>query len=217
MMSLATFIQGKRDGSGRQAAGILGSPPFFQEYPQAHHSFSAHFVLKQVNPKDLDPKYAYIQVTYVTPFFEEKEIEDRKTDFEMHHNINRFVFETPFTLSGKKHGGVEEQCKRRTVLTSRCRSPSACPPAGSWVRPDSEIKTLQSCSVPAFVLSRFSRVQLCAALWTVAGLPGSFVPGILQARILEWVAMPSSRGSSQPRDRTQISYLSCIGRQILYC
>nr|XP_015097856.1 dedicator of cytokinesis protein 10 isoform X16 [Vicugna pacos] len=72
----------------------------------------------KVNPKDLDPKYAYIQVTYVTPFFEEKEMEDRKTDFEMHHNINRFVFETPFTLSGKKHGGVEEQCKRRTVLTT---------------------------------------------------------------------------------------------------
>uniref|UniRef100_A0A8C2T8C6 Dedicator of cytokinesis 10 n=1 Tax=Coturnix japonica TaxID=93934 RepID=A0A8C2T8C6_COTJA len=71
----------------------------------------------KVNPKDLDPKYAYIQVTYVTPFFEEKEAEDRKTDFEMHHNVNRFVFETPFTLSGKKHGGVEEQCKRRTVLT----------------------------------------------------------------------------------------------------
>ena len=29
--------------------------------------------------------------------------------------------------------------------------------------------------------------------------------GILQARILEWVAMPSSRGSSQPRDQTQVS------------
>ncbi|XP_060098188.1 dedicator of cytokinesis protein 10 isoform X2 [Heteronotia binoei] len=72
----------------------------------------------KVNPKDLDPKYAYIQVTYVTPFFEEKEAEERKTDFEMHHNINRFVFETPFTLSGKKHGGVEEQCKRRTILTT---------------------------------------------------------------------------------------------------
>ncbi|XP_037380044.1 dedicator of cytokinesis protein 10 isoform X2 [Talpa occidentalis] len=72
----------------------------------------------KVNPKDLDPKYAYIQVTYVTPFFEEKERENRMTDFEMHHNINRFVFETPFTLSGKKHGGVEEQCKRRTVLTT---------------------------------------------------------------------------------------------------
>ncbi|KAF7243147.1 Dedicator of cytokinesis protein 10, partial [Varanus komodoensis] len=72
----------------------------------------------KVNPKDLDPKYAYIQVTYVTPFFEEKEAEERKTDFEMHHNISRFVFETPFTLSGKKHGGVEEQCKRRTILTT---------------------------------------------------------------------------------------------------
>lgn len=82
----------------------------------------------QVNPKDLDPKYAYIQVTYVTPFFEEKEIEDRKTDFEMHHNIKRFVFETPFTLSGKKHGGVEEQCKRRTVLTSRCSGAQALVP-----------------------------------------------------------------------------------------
>ena len=43
--------------------------------------------------------------------------------------------------------------------------------------------------------------------------PGSSVHGILQARILEWVAMPSSRGSSPPRDWTQVS---CIGRQILY-
>ena len=34
---------------------------------------------------------------------------------------------------------------------------------------------------------------------------GSSVHGILQARILEWVAMPSSRGSSQPRDRTRVS------------
>ena len=44
-------------------------------------------------------------------------------------------------------------------------------------------------------------------------LPGSSVYGILQARILEWVAMPSSRGSSQPRDRTQVSYISCTGRR----
>ena len=35
--------------------------------------------------------------------------------------------------------------------------------------------------------------------------PGSSVQGILQARILEWVAMPSSRRSSQPRDQTQVS------------
>ena len=47
-------------------------------------------------------------------------------------------------------------------------------------------------------------------------LPGSSVHGILQARILEWVAMPSSRGSSWPKDPTRGSYISCIGRQVLY-
>ena len=36
-------------------------------------------------------------------------------------------------------------------------------------------------------------------------LSGSFVHGILQARILEWVAFPFSRGFSQPRDQTQVS------------
>ena len=42
---------------------------------------------------------------------------------------------------------------------------------------------------------------------------GSFVHRISQARIVEWVAVSFSRGSSQPRDRT---YVSCIGRWILY-
>ncbi|XP_047211342.1 dedicator of cytokinesis protein 9-like isoform X6 [Girardinichthys multiradiatus] len=72
----------------------------------------------KVNPKDLDSKYAYIQVTHVMPYLDDKELYDRKTDFEKSHNIRRFVFETPFTVSGKKQGGVEEQCKRRTVLTT---------------------------------------------------------------------------------------------------
>ncbi|XP_029462552.1 dedicator of cytokinesis protein 11 isoform X3 [Rhinatrema bivittatum] len=72
----------------------------------------------KVNVKDLDHKYAHIQVTYVKPYLEEKELSERKTDFEKNHNINRFVFETPYTLSGKKHGSVEEQCKRKTILTT---------------------------------------------------------------------------------------------------
>ena len=37
-------------------------------------------------------------------------------------------------------------------------------------------------------------------------LPGSSVRGIFQARVLEWVAIPFSRGSSQARDRTQVSH-----------
>uniref|UniRef100_A0A8C5BN88 Dedicator of cytokinesis 11 n=1 Tax=Gadus morhua TaxID=8049 RepID=A0A8C5BN88_GADMO len=72
----------------------------------------------KVNPKELDPKLAYVQVTFVKAYFEEKEAPEKKTAFEKCHNINRFVFETPYTLTGKKHGGVEEQCKRRTVLTT---------------------------------------------------------------------------------------------------
>ncbi|KAI5626392.1 dedicator of cytokinesis protein 10 isoform X2 [Silurus asotus] len=85
--------------------------------------FNAMFVSAQVNPKDLDSKFAYIQVTYVVPYFDEKEQQEKKTDFERNHNINRFVFETPFTLSGKKHGDVEEQCKRRTILTTSSMFP----------------------------------------------------------------------------------------------
>ena len=45
--------------------------------------------------------------------------------------------------------------------------------------------------------------------------PGSSVHGILQARILEWVAMPSSRASSPPKDRTHVSCSSSIGMEIL--
>ena len=46
--------------------------------------------------------------------------------------------------------------------------------------------------------------------------PDSSVLGILQARILEWVAMTSSRGSSPPRDQTLGYDVSCIGRRILH-
>ena len=46
--------------------------------------------------------------------------------------------------------------------------------------------------------------------------PGSSVYESLQARILDWVAMPFSRESSQPRNRTSISYILCMGRQGLY-
>ena len=60
------------------------------------------------------------------------------------------------------------------------------------------------------VLVAWSSLTLCHPLdWSP---PGSSVLGILQAGIPEWVAMPSSRGSSQPRDQTQ--NLHC--GQVLY-
>ena len=66
------------------------------------------------------------------------------------------------------------------------------------------------------MLSDFSLVQLFATIWRVAHLGGFFAYGILQARILEWVAMPFSRGFSIPRDQTRVSSVSCIGRHVLY-
>ena len=57
-----------------------------------------------------------------------------------------------------------------------------------------------------------SVTQSCPALCDSmnCSLPGSSVHGILQARILEWVAIPFSRGSSWPRNWTQVSCVSCI-------
>ena len=47
--------------------------------------------------------------------------------------------------------------------------------------------------------------------------PGSSVHGILQARIPKWVAISSPRGSFPSMDQTRISFVSFIGRQVLYC
>ena len=61
------------------------------------------------------------------------------------------------------------------------------------------------------MISRFSRVQFFVTLWTVA-LQVPLSMGILQARILEWVAMPFSRGSSGSEDQICISYIG-TGKQ----
>ena len=65
------------------------------------------------------------------------------------------------------------------------------------------------------VLICFSCVWLCVTLWTIA--PYKFLcPWGSPGKTLEQVTMPSSRGCSQSRDQTLISYVSCIGRWVLY-
>ena len=59
-----------------------------------------------------------------------------------------------------------------------------------------------------------SCVQLCNPM--DCSPPVSSVHGIFQVRILEWVAISSSRGSSQPKEQTLVSCISCIGRRILH-
>ena len=56
----------------------------------------------------------------------------------------------------------------------------------------------------------------CVQLFADCSLPGSAICVIFWARILEWVAISSSRGSSRPRDWRCVSWISWIGRQILY-
>uniref|UniRef100_A0A182JHE5 Dedicator of cytokinesis protein 9 n=1 Tax=Anopheles atroparvus TaxID=41427 RepID=A0A182JHE5_ANOAO len=71
-----------------------------------------------VDQSTLDPKIAYIQVTHVTPYYCKDELEMRPTEFEQNHDVDTFMYETPFTPSGSAHGAVEDQWKRRTILTT---------------------------------------------------------------------------------------------------
>ena len=72
--------------------------------------------------------------------------------------------------------------------------------------------------LPQFNAAAAKSLQNCPTLCDPMDCspPGSSVHGILQARILECVAMPASRGSSVTRDQAYVSSDSCSGRQVLY-
>lgn len=71
---------------------------------------------------DCDPRYGYIQITHVVPYHADGH--QHLTQFEKEHNVNRFMFETPFCLSDprkNRSSSCEDQAKRRTICqTSRC-------------------------------------------------------------------------------------------------
>ncbi|XP_078525594.1 dedicator of cytokinesis protein 7 isoform X4 [Lissotriton helveticus] len=78
-------------------------------------------MIKDSNPVDkckLDPNKAFIQITYVEPFFDTYEMKDRITYFDKNYNLRRFMYCTPFTLDGRAHGDLHEQFKRKTILTT---------------------------------------------------------------------------------------------------
>ena len=83
------------------------------------HHFIFFPLIFQVDTQTLEKDKAYIQVTHVTPYFKEKELQKRLTDFERNNNVNQFMYETPFTKTGKARGEIHEQFKRRTVLMSK--------------------------------------------------------------------------------------------------
>uniref|UniRef100_A0A8C1C2J8 Dedicator of cytokinesis 8 n=2 Tax=Cyprinus carpio TaxID=7962 RepID=A0A8C1C2J8_CYPCA len=57
-------------------------------------------------------------ITFVEPFFDDYEMKDRLTNFEKNFNLRRFMYTTPFTKSGRPRGELNEQYKRKTILTT---------------------------------------------------------------------------------------------------
>ena len=79
------------------------------------------------------------------------------------------------------------------------------------------IRTLNWCiNFTVICVCVLSCVQVLVTPWTDYSPSGYTVHGVFQARILEWVAISYSRGSSQPRGWTCVSFISYTGRQILY-
>ncbi|NXO05322.1 DOCK8 protein, partial [Rhinopomastus cyanomelas] len=71
-----------------------------------------------VDKRKLDPNKAYIQITFVEPYFDEYEMKNRVTYFEKNFNLCRFMYTTPFTMDGRPRGELSEQYKRNTILTT---------------------------------------------------------------------------------------------------
>ena len=93
--------------------------------------------------------------------------------------------------SALQQGGLDFSCLSSLSGAGGCLTEAALVKAVEWVH----------------AWMSFSCVQLFATPWAAA-CQASLSMGIFQARILEWVAMPSCRGSSQPRDQTQVSRIA---------
>ena len=78
---------------------------------------------KPVEVEKLNKKKAYIQITYVEPFFDPYEARKRVTSFEKNFNIKEFIFSTPYTLDGNPHGELKDQYKRKTILETEKHFP----------------------------------------------------------------------------------------------
>ena len=111
-------------------------------------------------------------------------------------------------LSWERNPGVQssEPWGAPAANPGASRAVSSAPPSSSYETKQTCYKVMCAC------------VQSCLTLCSPVDFsqPGSSVHGILQARLVQHVAISSSRESSWPRDQTRVLCVSCIARQILY-
>ncbi|KAG8196069.1 hypothetical protein JTE90_007809 [Oedothorax gibbosus] len=113
------------------AEEFIYKEPYLTKLPEISHRlenfyaerFGSEFVevikdSNTVDPSKLNPDKAYIQITYVEPFFEMFQLRERVTHFDRNYNIRCFIYATPFTPDGRAHGELHEQYKRKTILTT---------------------------------------------------------------------------------------------------
>jgi len=69
-------------------------------------------------------KFVYLRIVAVEPYLDDNELLQRQSPFEKRFNLSRFIFETPFTTTGKVHSDdIREQQKRKTILTTELPFP----------------------------------------------------------------------------------------------
>ena len=151
-----------------------------------------------------------------------------------------FLFSLPFYTANKQLKQFHTQqinVERISVLTTLCWEQGISPeiptkfflyPSGQhriiyvslkdslWSRKQDQANQGFVFIKPIHVLAKLP--HSCLTYWDPmdCNLPSSSILGIFQARILDWVAMPFSRGSSQPRDWSCISCVSCLDRWAHY-
>ena len=138
--------------------------------------------------------------------------QEKKKKTNIKHNSHAFLmlWKILKIASGiiQKHWRGREQRlpDRRTMGKTQARF---CRWLRFYVRPRSRYK----------IMPKHTHMCWCAQSWPTlcdpkdSSPPSSSVHGIVQARILEWVAISFSRGSSWPRDGIRVSYVSCIRKK----
>jgi hypothetical protein len=77
-----------------------------------------------VDRATLDATKAYLQITHLEPYLSTDDFVKRRSWFKRNTGLREFIYVTPFTLSGKAHGPINEQYKRKTILTVETAFPA---------------------------------------------------------------------------------------------